>query len=211
MSAVLAADRLPPPPRTASAPDAAYYWDGQFQRPAVKILPGEYYVSHDDILIVTVLGSCVSACLRDPVAGVGGMNHFMLPDTECDARDIGIARYGSYAMELLINDLLKMGAARKRLEAKVFGGGNVLNAASETHVGVRNAEFVLKYLANEGVPVLAEDLGERQPRKLFFFPLSGRVLVKRLPAMTRDESLMREVDYRARLSAPPAGDIELFN
>ena len=102
------------------------YHDKAFGCEAVKILPGEYFATDGDMALVTVLGSCVAACLRDPVAGVGGMNHFMLPRDDTSGALSRSARYGAYAMEVLINQLMRMGARRERLEAKVFGGGNVL-------------------------------------------------------------------------------------
>ena len=122
------------------------YHDRNFGLDAAKILPGEYFVSENGMLLVTVLGSFVAACIRDTDAGIGGMNHFMLPDE--GGRDIlgSSARYGTYAMEVLINHLLKLGARRNRLEAKVFGGGAVLTSLSSSNVGARNAEFVLDYL-----------------------------------------------------------------
>src|SRR5690606_10592835 len=125
---------------------------------AMKLLPGEYYVTDGRLALVTVLGSCVAACIRDVDSGIGGMNHFMLPDE--GGKDVvsSSARYGTYAMEILINHLLKSGARRNRLEAKVFGGGAVLASLSSSNVGTRNAEFVLKFLQTEKIPVVAQDL-----------------------------------------------------
>ncbi len=188
------------------------YFDTQFKTNAVKLLPGEYYVTRQDWMIVTVLGSCVSACIRDYQNGVGGMNHFMLPEGVSDP--IGMpARYGVYAMELLINEILKSGGRRDRLEAKVFGGGNVLRGFSGNTVGERNSAFVQKFLAEEKIRVLAEDLMDVFPRKVYYFPSSGRVLVKRLERMHNETLLERERDYSARVSTAaggPTGDIELF-
>src|SRR4051812_3924933 len=131
------------------------YFDRTFDCDAAKILPGEYYFTPKDMLIVTVLGSCVAACIRDRVSGIGGMNHFMLPDGGGDADSPVSAsmRYGTYAMEVLINDLLKAGARRENLEAKVFGGGAVLRGFTAINVGERNAKFVLHYLQNESIKV----------------------------------------------------------
>ncbi|MDE2430452.1 MAG: chemoreceptor glutamine deamidase CheD, partial [Burkholderiales bacterium] len=158
------------------------YYDRTFDCDAAKILPGEFYFTHKDMLIVTVLGSCVSACIRDRVSGVGGMNHFMLPDTGGDPDNPVSAsmRYGTYAMEVLINELLKAGAKRENLEAKVFGGGNVLRGFTAINVGERNAKFVLDYLRAERMRVIAEDLNDIYPRKVYFFPKTGKVLVKKL-------------------------------
>ena len=114
-----------------------FFYDAHFKNEAVKILPGEYFVYAEDILIMTTLGSCIAACLWDRDAKVGGMNHFMLPQGEGDA---GSGRYGSYAMELLINELLKRGAARHSLEAKVFGGGQVISGMNTMNVGERNTK-----------------------------------------------------------------------
>lgn len=184
--------------------------DRQFDIDAVKLLPGEYYASADDIMLVTVLGSCVSACIRDPLLHVGGMNHFMLPESEMTG-GTGSARYGGYAMEVLINELIKRGAARSRLEAKVFGGGNVLKGFTVANVGARNIEFVRSYLAAERISIVAEDLGDTCPRKIHYFPFTGRALVKRLTSNVGGE-LNQERAYSTRLKKQPVeGDIELFN
>ncbi len=185
------------------------YYDNRFESQALKVLPGEYVVTGEDVMLVTLLGSCVSACVRDPLAGVGGMNHFMLPDSE--SGEGSSARYGAYAMEVLVNELLKRGAARSRLEAKVFGGGAVLASLSSSNVGERNSSFVLRYLADEGVPVLAQDLGDICPRRVHYFPRSGRVMLRRLPAAQQAEVMDNETLYQSRLRQTPAtGDVELF-
>ena len=190
------------------------YYDRTFDCDAAKILPGEYYFTPKDMLIVTVLGSCVAACIRDRVSGIGGMNHFMLPDggSESDNSPVSLSmRYGTYAMEVLINDLLKAGARRENLEAKVFGGGNVLRGFVAINVGERNAQFVRDYLKAEGIRVVAEDLNDVHPRKVYFFPRSGKVLVKKLKQLNNNTLVNREQDYAARLQTKPvAGDVELF-
>lgn len=188
------------------------YFDRHFEADAAKILPGEYYVSDQGMLLVTVLGSCVAACIRDVEAGIGGMNHFMLPDDGGRSETVGSsARYGSYAMEVLINHLLKMGARRNRLEAKVFGGGAVMASLASSNVGVRNAEFVLNYLKTEKIPIVAKDLLDSYPRKVYYFPQSGRVLVKKLHRVHNETLFSRERDYKARLSGSSMeGDVELF-
>lgn len=188
-----------------------HYRDRSFDADATKILPGEYFVTQEEALLVTVLGSCVAACIRDNKLGIGGMNHFMLPDE--GGREVlsSSARYGTYAMEVLINHLLKLGAQRNRLEAKVFGGGAVLESLSKSNVGIRNAEFVLDYLRMEKIPVLAKDLLDSYPRKVYYFPRSGRVLVKKLHRIHNDILFSRESEYKARLTnARVEGDIELF-
>jgi chemotaxis protein CheD len=189
------------------------YYDRTFDCEAAKILPGEYYFTQKDMLIVTVLGSCVSACIRDRVTGLGGMNHFMLPDGGADANSpvSASARYGTYAMEILINSLLKSGARRDNLEAKVFGGGAVLKGFTAMNVGERNAAFVQTFLRNERIRVVAEDLNDVYPRKVYFFPRSGKVLVKKLMQSHNDTLAKREIEYASRLKKQPvAGEIELF-
>lgn len=189
------------------------YFDRTFDCDAAKILPGEYYYTAKDMLIVTVLGSCVSACIRDKVTGLGGMNHFMLPDGGGDPNSPVSAsmRYGTYAMEVLINDLLKGGARRENLEAKVFGGGAVLRGFTAMNVGERNAAFVMTYLKTEKIRVVAEDLNDIYPRKVYFFPRTGKVLVKKLMQTHNDTLARRELDYASRLKVQPVGgDIDLF-
>lgn len=187
------------------------YYDRNFHAEAAKILPGEYYVSENGMLLVTVLGSCVAACLRDTEAGIGGMNHFMLPDDGGRDAISTSARYGTYAMEVLINHLLKLGARRHRLEAKVFGGGAVLASLSSSNIGTRNAEFVLDYLKTEKIPVVAKDLLDSYPRKVYYFPASGRALVKKLHRVHNETLFSRERDYKDRLAgAKVEGDVELF-
>ena len=185
------------------------YHDNRFNTQAIILLPADWVVSaEDDVAIVTVLGSCVSACLRDPVAGIGGMNHFMLPDNS--SGDVS-ARYGTHAMELLINSMLKAGAHRDNIEAKVFGGGNVLKGFTTNPVGTRNAQFVLHYLRVEGIAVHGKDLYGIHPRKVWFFPVSGRVVVQRLPHAHDTAVVREEIAYRERLAEQPrSGDIELF-
>lgn len=187
------------------------YYDRHFETHAAKILPGEYYVTRDDLLLVTVLGSCVAACIRDPDLRIGGINHFMLPDDGGRTDSSGSARYGMYAMEVLINSLLKLGARRSRLEAKVFGGGAVLDSLSSSNVGLRNAEFVLHYLKTEKIPVVAKDLLDAYPRKVYFFSKTGKVLVKKLHRVHNNTLFNRENEYKARLTSTRVeGDIELF-
>jgi chemotaxis protein CheD len=190
------------------------YFDRTFDCEAAKILPGEYYFTAKDMLIVTVLGSCVSACIRDRVSGLGGMNHFMLPDGgggDSNSPVSASMRYGTYAMEVLINDLLKAGARRENMEAKVFGGGAVLKGFTAINVGERNAAFVINYLKAEKMRVVAEDLNDIYPRKVYFFPRTGKVLVKKLMQSHNDTLVQREQDYARRLKVQPVGgEIELF-
>lgn len=190
------------------------YFDKGFNSQAVKLLPGEYYVTDKDMLLVTVLGSCVAACIRDCYSGIGGMNHFMLPD---GGGEVGnplnaSARYGTYAMEILINQLLKLGARRCNLEAKVFGGGNVLDGLTVANVGQRNADFVLEFLQTEKIRVVAKDLVDIFPRKVYFFPKNNKVMVKKLRNSRNTTISQREKDYKLRLhKADTGGEIELFS
>jgi chemotaxis protein CheD len=188
-----------------------HYFDRNFKIEAAKIMPGEYYVTGRDMLLVTVLGSCVSACIRDPITGIGGMNHFMLPEGDQNNPLSASARYGGYAMEVLLNQLIKLGASRTRLEAKVFGGGAVMRGFTTQNVGERNSDFVLDYLDTERIRVIAQDLRDIYPRKVYYFPSSGRVLVKKLKQVHNDTILQRETEYGSRLqTAEMGGDIELF-
>jgi chemotaxis protein CheD len=189
-----------------------HYFDRNFDIEAAKILPGEYYVTGRDMLLVTVLGSCVAACIRDPKTGIGGMNHFMLPDSG-ERSDVvsSSMRYGGYAMEVLVNQLVKLGAARNRLEAKVFGGGAVLRGFTTVNVGERNSEFVLEYLKTERIKVASQDLMGLYPRKVYFFPANGRVMVRKLKSVHNNTIIEREQLYGQRLkSSDIAGDVELF-
>lgn len=206
-----------PPPPLRGFEQFQRYWDRENGCWMVKILPGEYYVSGSDEAISTVLGSCVSACVRDPTRGLGGMNHFMLPEDATVGGPnnwldpaVGLAtRYGSYAMESLINDLLKLGAARDRLEIKLFGGGRIL--AAMTDVGGRNIEFIRNYMTLEGYRVAAEDLGGTQPRKVVYFPASGRARLRKLRPVENRIISHHEQLYLASLGKQAGGgDVELF-
>lgn len=190
------------------------YFDRTFNCDAAKISPGEYYYTDKDMLIVTVLGSCVSACIRDTKSGIGGMNHFMLPESGSADRDSPVSesmRYGTYAMEVLINQLLRNGARRENLEAKIFGGGNVLRSFTTNNVGDRNAAFVKQYLKDEGIKVTGEDLLDIYPRKVYYFPKTGKVLVKKLKQLNNYTLVKREQAYSSKLKTNDVGgDIDLF-
>lgn len=197
---------LPSHATPARTPPPGSYYDPALDTDVIKLLPAEWRVTSDEVALATVLGSCVAACIYDSSARVGGMNHFMLPDA---APGDGSARYGAHAMELLINGLLKHGAVRQRLQAKVFGGGNVLPGMTLDPIGTRNGNFVLNYLTAERIPIVAQDLFGVQPRKVCFFVRSGRTLVKRLPAA--GEIARVERAYRSQLAQKPvAGSVELF-
>ena len=188
--------------------EASFFWfETHFQSIAVKVLPGEYYVGTDDTLIMTTLGSCIAACLWDGCARVGGLNHFMLPEGSADD-----GRYGSYAMELLINEMLQRGASRQHLEAKVFGGGQVIAGMESMNVGARNTSFVLDYLRTEHIPVVSKDVLDIYPRKVCFLPASGKAMVKRL-APTQAAALRaqeRAAEQRFAPRAGGAGSVDLF-
>jgi chemotaxis protein CheD len=195
-----------------------HYWDKNREQVIAKILPGEFYMTRDNVAIATTLGSCVSACIWDDHAGIGGMNHFMLPLTDKEAHEVdwgqrGMAsdatRYGNFAMEHLINMILKCGGRKINLRAKVFGGGKVLKQMSD--VGDKNIKFVLQYLEEEGIPVEGSDLGSFYPRKILFEPCSGRAYVKTIDNLHNDTIVRRESDYRSRIDQSPVeGDVELF-
>lgn len=189
-----------------------YYYDGHFKRPAVKLLPGEYVVGRHDELMCTVLGSCVSACMRDPVAGVSGMNHFLLPSTGRAEEDL-TARYGVHAMELLINGLLRAGAKRQRIEVKLFGGANLMHSRTDDNVGHNNARFALAFMKQEGLGLVSQDLFGHEPRKIWYFPDTGRVMLRRLRLTRNDTIIRREVDYSRRLATRPdtGGEVDLFD
>lgn len=192
-----------------------HYFDREFGISAVKLLPGEYFVTSQDMVLTTVLGSCVSACVRDSTAGVGGMNHFMLPeDADPSSRSAAAAmRYGAYAMEMLLNELFKAGARRERLEAKVFGGGAVLANMTMLNIGERNADFVLRYLEMEQVRISAQDLRGKLPRRINYFPVTGRVTMRKLKQQG-DAVLVEheEQDLAKALSRQQGRDkVELFD
>lgn len=188
------------------------YWDKHLDMPAAKILPGEYYVTGHDEVIVTVLGSCISACVRDNILNIGGMNHFMLPKQNASPLSSVMdksTRYGNYAMEHMINDILKNGGRRENLEVKIFGGGRIL--ATMTDIGLRNIEFVHEYIRTEGLELIAEDVGDRFPRKVMYFPSTGKARVKRLKALHNNTVIEREISYMHDIESKPVeGEIELF-
>lgn len=197
------------PPPLAGFEDVSRSYARDVELVAAKLLPGEVYVTVRDEAIRTTLGSCVAACIRDTTRGVGGMNHFMLPEGSEDNDWGKAARYGNYAMELLINSILTSGGKRHRLEAKIFGGARMFG--NRESVGADNIRFVESYLANESIPVVAEDVGEVFPRQVVFFPQSGRARVRRLESVSRSQVEANEKRYRKVLEQDNwSGDIELF-
>ncbi|VAW58125.1 Chemotaxis protein CheD [hydrothermal vent metagenome] len=192
------------------------FWDKTHGIFSAKILPGEYYVSMHGELISTVLGSCISACIRDVKMGIGGMNHFMLPmgceDTHAGKEHLTSAtRYGNFAMEILINEILKAGGRKKNMEVKLFGGGRVLASMTKIDIGNKNIKFVHEYLREEELGIISEDVGDIYPRKVLFFADTGKVRVKKLRSMHNDTIKKREESYSKSLNGKPVqSDIELF-
>ncbi|NNE64447.1 MAG: chemoreceptor glutamine deamidase CheD [Gammaproteobacteria bacterium] len=191
------------------------YWDYRMQSISAKILPGEYYVTASNEVVTTVLGSCVSACIRERDTGVGGMNHFLLPLNKGESwssRELASLanRYGNYAMENMINDILKQGGRKKNLEVKIFGGSRIID--SMTDIGKSNVRFVRNYLTTEELTVLSEDVGGTNPRKIMFFPGSGKVLVKKIKELHNDTIIRREVEYIDSIERDKAhGDVDFFD
>jgi chemotaxis protein CheD len=190
------------------------YFDQRFNAVIINVAPGGQELASDaGEVLSTVLGSCVAACLRDPLAGVGGMNHFLLPGEGASpiAAEADDMRFGVASMEVLINALIKRGAERRRMEAKVFGGATMIGADPSTSVGSRNAAFVLTFLAREGIPVAARDLGGGFPRRANYEPATGRAWVNRLPLGGSAEIRAAESAYRQSLARrDPAASLELF-
>lgn len=191
------------------------FWDRSRGMVHVKVLPGEFYVTTADELISTVLGSCVAACIWDPVARIGGMNHFMIPVASRQKTEAGViddaARYGMFAMEYLINKILRQGGERSRLKTKIAGGGHVMPIA--TDIGQRNIDFVRHYMAVEGLELTSEHVGGPYPMKLLFHPLDGRARVLEIKTRKNDTVVRRERSYAAHLSHSGdavGGAVELF-
>lgn len=195
------------------------YYDPVNKVDAAKILPGEFYVSLHGEMIATVLGSCVSACIRDPIAKIGGMNHFMLPidnknvGKELSEAELSVAsRYGDFAMEKLINVIISNGGKRKNLEVKVFGGGRVVSQLHSSDVGERNIEFVKEYLHYEGLKIVAQDTGDIYPRKVHYYSDTGKVLIKKLHVIKNPTITDREDQYFSKITKKPeqSEELELF-
>ena len=189
-------------------------WSDTHEAYSARLNPGEYYVTKNNEAIYTTLGSCISACIRDRVSGVGGMNHFMLPASteEGGWKAAGLSsatRYGNFAMEHLINEILKNGGSRRNLEVKLFGGGRII--ANMTDVGMRNIAFARDYIETEKLVVTSEDVGDIFPRMVVYFPSSGKVRVKRLRSLHNNMIVEQETQYLHTIEKKPvSGDIELF-
>ena len=208
----IAATAVRSPPRAAPLPgfeQIATFYEASVSRWVVQLLPGEFYVTRSDEIVTTVLGSCVSACIRDPWTGVSGMNHFMLPEDPMGGGGAS-ARYGMFAMEQLVNGILRWGGRRSALEIKLFGGGRVIPGMGD--VGRANVDFVRAYLAAEQMPVLVEDLGQAVARRVRFDAVSGKVRVLHLPVTENHHIAERELELASKIKsrARQGGGIELF-
>ena len=214
----MSSENPPQPPISKGFEHVNRYFDNQHKVWAVKILPGELYITSHGEMIGTVLGSCISVCIRDVKLGVGGMNHFMLPEQNehstaqwgSDA-NTSATRYGSWAMEYLLNELYKLGASKQNLEVKIFGGGQVLD--SMTDIGQRNILFAYDYLHKEGLNISASDVGNIFSRKVLFFPDTGSVKVRRISSTKNETILQREKGYMDTIkekSSDDSSNIDLF-
>ena len=191
-------------------------WNDAYNAYSARLLPGEYYVTKSDEGVYTTLGSCISACIRDRVSGVGGMNHFMLPASAAADKEgwksnslSEATRYGNFAMEHLINEILKNGGRKQNMEVKLFGGGRIME--NMTDIGMRNITFARDYLATEELKVLSEDLGDVYPRMVVYFPATGKVQVKRLRSLHTNTIAAQENQYLESIKKKPVGgEIELF-
>jgi len=205
-------DRLKAQPRKTGEA-SFFFYDAHFRNDAVKVLPGEFFVADEDLLVMTTLGSCIAACLWDREKRVGGMNHFLLPDNGSQTgpnSDSG--RYGSFAMDLLIGEMVKRGATRSTMEAKVFGGGAVISGMNTINVGERNTAFVLDYLRTERITVVSKDVLDIYPRKVCYLPASGKAMVKRLASANTEALLAQERAAATRVAPAVAtgGSVDLF-
>ena len=208
--------KIIPAPSILEFSNIKRYWDKDTGLVCAKILPGEYYVTTENETVTTVLGSCISACIRDSVSGVGGMNHFMLPETNKQKLSAGAeavvgnaTRYGNYAMEHLINMILANGGKRKNLEVKVFGGGKIIPTMGD--VGLNNINFVLEYIDAEDLNLVSQDLGDIYPRKLIYFPETGKVRMKKVKDLHNETLVSREKQYRSSIKDTPVeSNVELF-
>ena len=169
--------------------DFSLFWEPRWNCYAVKVKPGEFYIARSNMVLTTVLGSCISACIYDPQAGYGGMNHFMLPASHANAGMGRSLRYGLFAMEQLINELMKHGCSRERMQVKLAGGGEMMRGYST--VGQQNINFITQYIQDEGLNLLADDLGGDRARRVAYFPTEGRMLVNKLDHR-EDQRLIEE-------------------
>jgi chemotaxis protein CheD len=188
------------------------YFDARFEATIITVAPGEHEITAaKDEIVATVLGSCISVCMRDPQAGVGGLNHFLLPKNNGGSDANAGERYGDTAMEVLINGLLKRGARRGNLEAKVFGGARVLSGATMLAIGDGNIAFVEEFLKVENIPVVSKDVGGTRSRRIHYQPATGRAWVQHVQSTARDSGHEQEIAYLNRLKTQPvAGEVEIW-
>jgi len=184
------------------------FWMPARKMVAVKVVAGDFYVSEQDEVICTVLGSCVSTCIRDPIAGIGGINHFLLPDANCDILSSS-NRYGVFAMEQLMNAIIKYGGSRDNFEIKVVGGANMMSGPND--VGQRNIDFVKQFFEIEGLPVAAEDLGGNQARRVQYIVKTGQLMVNKLKHNNNESTMALELENQRKLQHQTDNDIELFD
>lgn len=184
------------------------FWMPARKKLAVKVVAGDYYVSQQDEMICTVLGSCVSTCIRDPLVGIGGINHFLLPDADCDLLSES-NRYGVFAMEQLINSIIKYGGRRENFEIKIVGGGNMMSGTND--VGQRNIAFIKRFMRTEGLTISAEDLGGDQARRIQYIVKTGQLMVHKLKKSVNRKTMVTEIKSQRNIQQHTNNDIELFN
>lgn len=200
---------ITPPASLPGLQDFHVYWEPRWKCHTVKIKPGEFYVSDKSLVIGTVLGSCISACIYDSTLGIGGMNHFMLPSTGTERDQERSLRYGLYAMEQLINELLKQGCSYDNLKIKLTGGGDMLPGMRS--IGKQNIRFILNYINDEDLKLISSDLGGHQARRVAFFPAEGRMLVSKLSKLNDQIILKEERSYSQNVDRLlDDSDIEIF-
>jgi chemotaxis protein CheD len=199
---------------TTPAPAARRTFQDASGATFVSVAPGDHYVTNNpDETVVTLLGSCVAACARDPVTGVGGLNHFLLPSSDQELKGSDEAmRFGDYAMEQLLNTIYRKGGQRGRIEFKIFGGARVLGGNSMLKIGEQNIAFVERFLRNEGFPIVAKSVGGTAPRRVRFHPATGKAFVQELDRSSAQSVTSQEEQYRRRMAkaAPAGGDVEFF-
>jgi len=172
------------------------FYDSKFKKKVVSIGPGDYYVTEEDLIIQTVLGSCIAVCLFTDNVITCGMNHFMLPGGSESSETMDSLRYGIHSMEMLINSLLKLGIQKKDIKAKVFGGGNIIDfKTTKNTVGENNIEFIFDFLRKENLPVVTKHVGGDNARKILFFSEDKRVLVKEINKTEKDDTAREETEY----------------
>lgn len=193
--------------------EAKRYFDRQRQAWMVRVVQGNYQVTSDPSVIYhTILGSCISACIRDPQAGIGGMNHFLLPSGDTSAAEMAngaASRYGTYAMELLVNAILSRGGSRSRLEVKLFGGGNVVKGIEG--MGHKNADFIEEFVKLEKLNVVSKHLRGDAARRVEYNPYTGKARMLLVSTDATETIVREEVKRSVRVVAAPSGDIELFD